>query len=662
MRADSRAKARRQFPLMVYLLLQNEVLENVPFDLTRELVLVGRGADAHIKVDHPSVSRIHARIERTSDALLVEDLGSRNGTFVNDRAVACPTAVHPGDRIRCGEVVFVVRERDAAPGVSAAAPALTRRTLVGAAVVILACCAAAAFAFTRTRHEEDRSPAPVATAPAEPVTNARPSNHAAMQELPVVVEPQPEPHSRPVIVEAPPVPKPQPPTEVVESPPAPTAAATLTPMETAAPKPAPATEAPFPDRLAEARAAGFEAVSALLADCDRRALHDEADRTLAVALEMRPEDATLRARIGDRRYLGRWRSHADLVKLGVLDDAGKLRGSDTDRARVRRLYIDLVGRTPLLTELPTALAMSREEMVDKLLASAEHASLWYEDELFYFLLLDDFRPSEDRLNDLPGRLAAAQVTVKDGIGEIVKSQFFNARNPGNDTYVTVILEQLLGITVQKDPRLLESGKKMYDGYATSIFGKRGASQGDFVEISMQQPAFSSFYVARAGRRLLGQDLPKKELDRLAAQFHGEPRTFLAIEREIVLSAAYTETCKTPRKKTDQQFVRTLYHDLLARAPTYQELRNMRNATQALADPVGIRSVIIKAILESESVAPPPKNEIKPATWIPDQFLHMLGRSPSPAELETFLDVWKTPACRPSTILHAILTSAEYQHY
>ena len=40
----------------------------------------------------------------------------------------------------------------------------------------------------------------------------------------------------------------------------------------------------------------------------------------------------------------------------------------------------------------------------------------------------------------------------------------------------------------------------------------------------------------------------------------------------------------------------------------------------------------------------------------------LGREPSPNELKTFIDAWKSETCRPATILHAILTSTEYQHY
>jgi hypothetical protein len=329
---------------------------------------------------------------------------------------------------------------------------------------------------------------------------------------------------------------------------------------------------------------------------------------------------------------------------------------------LRRVYVDLVGRPPTSEERDAGAKLPRAELAAKLVASAEHHALWYEDELFYFLLLDDFRPADERLQAIPGRIQRGETNVRDAVGEIVRSQWFNARNPGNDTYVTVVLEQLLGIIVQKEPALLEAGKKMYDGHPSSVFGRRGSSQGDFVDIVFEQPGLATTYIARHGRRLLGAELAKKDLQAHADRFRAAPAAFCAIEREIVASPAYDEALKKERRKTDQQFIRALYQDLFSRAPTYQEMRNVRNATQALADPAGIRSVIIRTILESDAMKLPRKAEVDGASWTAERFRALLGRDPSPAEAATFADAWKTEACRPATILHAILTSTEYQHY
>jgi DNA-binding winged helix-turn-helix (wHTH) protein len=68
--------------------------------------LVGRGEDAAVWVDAPGVSRHHAQIVvRQSDATL-EDLGSKNGTYVAGRRVTTPHRLASGDQIRLGSVVI----------------------------------------------------------------------------------------------------------------------------------------------------------------------------------------------------------------------------------------------------------------------------------------------------------------------------------------------------------------------------------------------------------------------------------------------------------------------------------------------------------------------------------------------------------------------------
>ena len=76
--------------------------EGDPFDfvLDRDSVTVGRSSTADLALSDPFLSRHHARLTRSNERLLVEDLGSRNGTFVNDLAVHGPTEVKPGDVIR----------------------------------------------------------------------------------------------------------------------------------------------------------------------------------------------------------------------------------------------------------------------------------------------------------------------------------------------------------------------------------------------------------------------------------------------------------------------------------------------------------------------------------------------------------------------------------
>jgi len=57
------------------------------FQLTRAVTRIGRGGDADIRIDDPGVSRHHAEIRIGSDVIL-RDLGSTNGTYVNGTLIA----------------------------------------------------------------------------------------------------------------------------------------------------------------------------------------------------------------------------------------------------------------------------------------------------------------------------------------------------------------------------------------------------------------------------------------------------------------------------------------------------------------------------------------------------------------------------------------------
>ena len=70
---------------------------------------VGRAPEAEIRLDDTYVSQQHARIFGKGEAWYVEDLGSTNGTFVNDQKLAAPAKVEPGDRIRVGTTVLELK-------------------------------------------------------------------------------------------------------------------------------------------------------------------------------------------------------------------------------------------------------------------------------------------------------------------------------------------------------------------------------------------------------------------------------------------------------------------------------------------------------------------------------------------------------------------------
>jgi hypothetical protein len=86
-------------------------------DAGKQLPLTGPldiGRDANIQIPLPEdtqVSRRHARVTPQNGAAVVEDLGSTNGTFVNDQPIHSPRQVGPGDRVRIGLTVIELRSQ-----------------------------------------------------------------------------------------------------------------------------------------------------------------------------------------------------------------------------------------------------------------------------------------------------------------------------------------------------------------------------------------------------------------------------------------------------------------------------------------------------------------------------------------------------------------------
>jgi serine phosphatase RsbU (regulator of sigma subunit) len=96
--------------------------------------VVGRSLRADLTIPDRSISREHARFFRQGDGWFVEDLGSHNGTRVNEAAIMGPARVRDGDRVTAGDCVLLVRLGDQAePELTVAGDAVYRsaRELLG---------------------------------------------------------------------------------------------------------------------------------------------------------------------------------------------------------------------------------------------------------------------------------------------------------------------------------------------------------------------------------------------------------------------------------------------------------------------------------------------------------------------------------------------------
>jgi hypothetical protein len=75
------------------------------YDLDGDLVL-GRGERAEIRLEDPFASSRHARVYEQGNIVVIEDLGSTNGTYLNEELLETGRPLHPGDRVRIGDSEF----------------------------------------------------------------------------------------------------------------------------------------------------------------------------------------------------------------------------------------------------------------------------------------------------------------------------------------------------------------------------------------------------------------------------------------------------------------------------------------------------------------------------------------------------------------------------
>ncbi len=72
--------------------------------------VLGRGDQAEIRLEDPFASSRHAQLTVQGGVVVLEDLGSTNGTYLNEELVAGPQPLHRGDRVRIGDSEFTYLE------------------------------------------------------------------------------------------------------------------------------------------------------------------------------------------------------------------------------------------------------------------------------------------------------------------------------------------------------------------------------------------------------------------------------------------------------------------------------------------------------------------------------------------------------------------------
>lgn len=90
------------------LMVKSDTQQGMEIDVPDARVL-GRSSEADILLDDPYASEFHMRLVAQDTGLVLHDLGSTNGTYVNGRRVTAPTTLRRGDSVQVGKTVMEVR-------------------------------------------------------------------------------------------------------------------------------------------------------------------------------------------------------------------------------------------------------------------------------------------------------------------------------------------------------------------------------------------------------------------------------------------------------------------------------------------------------------------------------------------------------------------------
>lgn len=319
-----------------------------------------------------------------------------------------------------------------------------------------------------------------------------------------------------------------------------------------------------------------------------------------------------------------------------------------------------MGRPPLPAERERWLGEPLQDFVRAVLVTEECWAHWLSEQLYYFMLIDQFRPVKTSLDEIPAMLAARSMSPRDALHRIALSTSFDQRNPGADTFVTVVMEQFCGIEVQRATRELELGKTAYDGGSGLFLGTMANSQSDVVSIAARHRDAVRHVLGREHERLCRAPLGRKGRGKLARQLHDAPELFFDIFEGWLLSDAYAQRVAEGAPVENHVWVRMVFVDLSGALPSVGDVEALRSALDGLGDPAPLRSAIVRMLLSSDGTRAPGRSAVKSVgDWVDGLFARLLGRAASARERGAFIAAAKADDSGPETVLYTLMTSPEY---
>lgn len=378
------------------------------------------------------------------------------------------------------------------------------------------------------------------------------------------------------------------------------------------------------------------------------------------------------------------------ARAAAADEAAK--APALSRGELRTLYLDLLRRPPFDAErrehlgpdeVPTraarpeadggessgqaeAAASDLSTLSSRLISSADFWRQWFEEQLYFFLLVDNFAPRGETLSGLADELSAKAVDVRAAIHRVALSSSFDQRNPGADTFVTVVLEQLAGLSVERHRRELEIGKAIYDGRPGSFLGSPGTTQSDVVRIAVHSRGFAESFLAREHLRYVHAPLDKRALGLAVDAFLADPNVFPTLLGSWISSSAYRARLQRREPMDNRLFVRALFADVCSREPTREEFSRVRSALDGLSDPTPLRAVIARLLIESEQASRRGAKRDVATEGAPElvlrEYRRLLGRDPNERESAAMVAALSDVSYGARLLTFALISHPEYQSY
>lgn len=335
--------------------------------------------------------------------------------------------------------------------------------------------------------------------------------------------------------------------------------------------------------------------------------------------------------------------------------------------RVRRLYLDLLGRPPRLDEAWADGRRPSRELAADLLGRAEHGRSHVEDVVVSLALVDDDRPVGEDARDLALRIPSEGLSPVEVERVLARDPAFRARLRDPEVgpaWLGALLASTETDGVLAAPASVADTvaalQRVAAGATVDVPGLGSLGDPDAaLDAVLASPAFADMAVRRHLGRLLGVDAAARRLGEARAVLAEGPAAWRAFLVEAVTASGHLEASAL-RAKGRLRLLRSLYVDLLERRPTDRELTALVRASDRLPGSVAPHTVLAKMLIDSGQVELPLLVDIRDGpAWLGDRFLRHLGRLPSEGERTAYGRALLDPDGGVELVVLALVTNAEY---